>query len=49
LLPRVSPLAPGSARDRVLRNAADRFFRQGYRSTGINNVIERQAVAKATF
>lgn len=29
--------------------AADLFYRQGYRATGINEVIEKSGVAKATF
>jgi AcrR family transcriptional regulator len=29
--------------------AKDLFYRQGYRATGINEVIERSGVAKATF
>jgi AcrR family transcriptional regulator len=38
-----------SARDRILRTAADLFYRNGYRATGINEVIEKAEVAKATF
>ena len=38
-----------SARDRILRTAADLFYRNGYRATGINEVIETAGVAKATF
>ena len=40
---------PSSARDRILNTAADLFYRQGYRATGINEVIETAGVAKATF
>lgn len=29
--------------------ASDLFYRQGYRATGINEVIEKSGVAKATF
>jgi AcrR family transcriptional regulator len=36
-------------RERILRTAADLFFKQGYRATGINEVIEKSGVAKATF
>jgi AcrR family transcriptional regulator len=36
-------------RERILRTAADLFFQQGYRATGINEVIEKSEVAKATF
>jgi AcrR family transcriptional regulator len=38
-----------SARDRILKTAADLFYRNGYRATGINEVIEKAGVAKATF
>jgi len=36
-------------RERILDTAADLFFRQGFRATGINEVIARSGVAKATF
>jgi AcrR family transcriptional regulator len=36
-------------RERILSTAADLFFQQGYRATGINEVIEKSGVAKATF
>jgi AcrR family transcriptional regulator len=39
----------GSPRERIMQVAADLFYRQGYRATGINEVIERSGVAKATF
>ncbi len=38
-----------SPRDRILATAADLFYRQGYRATGVNEVIEKAGVAKATF
>jgi AcrR family transcriptional regulator len=38
-----------SARERILQTAADLFYRNGYRATGINEVIEKASVAKATF
>lgn len=38
-----------SPRDRILDVATDLFYRQGYRATGINEVIEKSGVAKATF
>ena len=38
-----------SARDRILEVAMDLFYRQGYRATGINEVIDKSGVAKATF
>ena len=37
------------ARDRILEVATDLFYRQGYRATGINEVIDKSGVAKATF
>lgn len=39
----------GTARERILEVASDLFYRQGYRATGINEVIEKSGVAKATF
>lgn len=36
-------------RDRILETAAELFFQKGYRATGINEVIARSGVAKATF
>lgn len=38
-----------SARERILSTATDLFYRQGYKATGINEVIEKSGVAKATF
>ena len=38
-----------SARERIMQTATDLFANQGYRATGINEVIERSGVAKATF
>jgi AcrR family transcriptional regulator len=38
-----------SARERILQTAADLFYRNGYRATGINEVIDKAGVAKATF
>jgi len=37
------------ARDRILQVASELFYKQGYRATGINEVIDRSGVAKATF
>jgi AcrR family transcriptional regulator len=39
----------GAPRERILTVAADLFYRQGYRATGINEVIRKSGVAKATF
>jgi len=39
----------GSAAERILKVASDLFYRQGYRATGINEVIDKSGVAKATF
>jgi len=38
-----------AARKRILETATDLFSNQGYRATGINEVISRSGVAKATF
>lgn len=40
---------PLSARERILQVAAELFYQQGYRATGINEVIRKADVAKATF
>jgi len=39
----------GSPVERILAVAEDLFYRQGYRATGVNEVIEKSGVAKATF
>ena len=36
-------------RDRILESASQLFYKQGYRATGINEVIKQSGVAKATF
>ena len=36
-------------RERVLATASDLFYRQGYRATGINQIIAESGVAKASF
>ncbi|HKI51576.1 MAG TPA: TetR/AcrR family transcriptional regulator [Geothermobacteraceae bacterium] len=41
-----SDIAP---RERILDTAADLFYHQGFRATGINEVIAKSGVAKATF
>jgi AcrR family transcriptional regulator len=38
-----------AAAERIVGIAADLFYRQGYRATGINQVIRDSGVAKATF
>jgi AcrR family transcriptional regulator len=38
-----------SARERILMTASELFYKQGYRATGINEVIKKSGVAKATF
>lgn len=35
--------------ERILDVARDLFYRNGYRATGVNEVIEKSGVAKATF
>ena len=39
----------GTPRDRILETASELFYTQGYRATGINEVIKQSGVAKATF
>ena len=39
----------GEAYERIMEVASDLFFKQGYRATGINQIIEESGVAKATF
>lgn len=39
----------GSPFERIMEVASDLFFNQGYRATGINEVISKSGVAKATF
>lgn len=39
----------GTAAERILGVATDLFYKQGYRATGINEVIDKSGVAKATF
>lgn len=41
--------AGGSARERIISTAIELFYQHGYRATGINEVIEKSGVAKATF
>lgn len=36
-------------RERILATASELFYGQGYRATGINEVIDKSGVAKATF
>lgn len=38
-----------SPKERILETASGLFHRQGYNSTGINQIISEAAVAKATF
>lgn len=38
-----------SPRERILATAGDLFYKQGYRATGVNEVIAIAGVAKATF
>lgn len=46
---RASRRGVSSVRDRILAVASDLFYRQGYRATGINQVIAESGVAKASF
>ena len=42
-------MAPGSARERLLSAASELFYEEGVRTVGIDRVIERAGVAKATL
>jgi AcrR family transcriptional regulator len=42
-------LAPASARDRILESAYNLFSHRGVRAVGVDEVIERAGVAKATL
>jgi len=39
----------GSAAEKIMQVASELFFSQGYRATGINEIISKSGVAKATF
>lgn len=39
----------GGARERILETAARLFYEQGYRATGVNQIVEEAGVAKASF
>ena len=41
--------APGSARERILDTAYDLFSQRGIRGVGVDEVVERSGVAKATL
>ena len=41
--------AESAAASRILATACDLFYRNGYRATGINEIIEKSGVAKASF
>jgi AcrR family transcriptional regulator len=43
------PAAPPAARDRILETAYELFARRGIRDVGVDEVIERAGVAKATL
>ncbi|WP_248926978.1 TetR/AcrR family transcriptional regulator [Paenibacillus hamazuiensis] len=40
---------PRSARDRILQVAADLFYREGIRAVGVDTIVERSGVGKATL
>lgn len=44
-----NPKTKKTARERILETAEDLFYRQGYRATGINEIIAKADVAKQTF
>jgi AcrR family transcriptional regulator len=45
----VKDIQAGTAAEKILSVACELFYKQGYRATGINEVIKKSGVAKATF
>ncbi len=45
----INPLPASRPRERIIETASRLFFRQGYCSTGINQIISESGVAKASF
>ena len=45
----IATKSESEARGRILETARDLFYRNGYRATGINELIKKSGVAKATF
>ncbi len=45
----VNPQTESQARRRILNTARELFYHNGYRATGINEIIRKSGVAKATF
>lgn len=45
----MSPSQSSAVRERILASAFDLFYRQGYRATGINQIIAASGTAKASF
>jgi len=45
----MNPLPASRPRERIIETASRLFFRQGYCSTGINQIISESGVAKASF
>ena len=43
------PIQKKSARERILAKAQELFYVQGFKNTGINQIIEESATAKASF
>lgn len=46
---RKNPSSKLSVQERITATACDLFYRQGYRATGINQIIAESGVAKASF
>ena len=44
-----TPNSIKSPRERIIETACDLFYKQGYHSTGINQIISESSVAKASF
>lgn len=48
-MPKKQSIQDSAAAERILETATELFYQQGYRATGVNEVIDKSAVAKATF
>lgn len=47
--PNMSPATTESKREQIIDLASELFFRQGYKATGIKQIIDEAGIAKGTF